>query len=569
MGLSRAQLRIWMTSCGLALLAAATTATMAADGRQGAEIAGALTSHAAEQREWALDRLIEIPDPDPLVLQRIAGLLDDRDGYVAGKAATALSRLGADAFTTIDEILEHGTAQQRWAATLALYQTTADIDRFLPQLTRQLAQGDERLVYASLAALTRLQSRAVPALPALQKLLTHEERQVRRATLETVSGIGPAASGLVPDLAPLLVDAQPELRLAAAAAMRRIVPPKPIAGERLVAYLAWLQEHVPALMRDHHVPGVSIAIIQQGDVRWAQGFGVSDVRRQQPVTTDTIFEACSMSKPILALSALQLMQQGRLDLDTPLTQYLGHDYLRDQPAQGLITARMALTHRTGLPNWRIGYDEMGGPLPVLFSPGSEYTYSGEGMLFLQRALEAVTGMTLDRYAQQGLFAPLGLTHTSYVWTPGIEQDLASGHREDGSFKDRTHYRKANGAYSLYTTPTEYAQLMLTLMRPQSLGDQAFTRSSVDLLLQRAQRVDNGDAVARPGMARSVATYRTLGWSVEVSAEGDIVEHSGSNSSGFRTFGQFNRDKGSGLVIFTNGDNGSRVREAIVAQIGDL
>ena len=57
--------------------------------------------------------------------------------------------------------------------------------------------------------------------------------------------------------------------------------------------------------------------------------------------------------------------------------------------------------------------------------------------------------------------------------------------------------------------------------------------------------------------------------VEVSAEGDIVQHSGSNSSGFRTFGQFNRDKGSGLVIFTNGANGSRVREAILAQIGDL
>ncbi len=239
--------------------------------------------------------------------------------------------------------------------------------------------------------------------------------------------------------------------------MRRIVPPAPIASERLDAYQAWLQEHVPALMREHHVPGVSIAIIQQGRVRWAQGFGVSDVRRQQPVTTDTVFEACSMSKPILALSVLQLLQQGRLDLDTPLTRYLGHDYLRDQPTQDLITARMALTHRTGLPNWRVGYDEMGGPLPLLFAPGSDYSYSGEGMLFLQRALEAITGTTLDRYAQQGLFAPLGLTHTSYVWTPDIEQNLASGHREDGSFKDRTRYRKANGAYSLYTTPTEYAR----------------------------------------------------------------------------------------------------------------
>lgn len=560
-----------MTGRGLclALLAAVATATVAADGTRDADLAAALASPAAERREWALDRLSEAPAADPLLLQQIAGLLDDRDGFVAGKAVSVLGQLGADAFTTIDGMLEHGSAQQRWGATLALYQSTAEIDRFLPQLTRQLAQSDERVVYASLAALTRLQLRAAPALPALQKLLTHEHPEIRRSTLATLAAMGPTARSLVPDVMPLLDDPRLELRLAAATAMQRIVPPAPIAPERLATYLAWLQQHVPALMRQHRVPGVSIAVIQDGGVRWAQGFGVRDARESQPVTTATVFEACSMSKPILALSALQLLQQARLDLDTRLTQYLGHDYLRDQPAQHLITARMALTHRTGLPNWRLGYEEMGGPLPLLFYPGSEYTYSGEGIWFLQQALEAITGMPLDRYAQQGLFAPLGLTHTSYVWTPGIEQDLASGHRDDGTFKDRTRYRKANGAYSLYTTPTEYAQLMLTLLRPQSLGEGAFTPSSVDLLLQRAQRVTDGTAVVRPGLARSVATYTALGWSLEVSAEGDIVQHSGSNSSGFRTFGQFNRAKGSGLVIFTNGDNGTRVREAIVAQIGDL
>jgi len=512
---------------------------------------------------------METPAADPIILQQIAGLLDDRDGYVAGKAVRALGKLGADAFTTIDGMLEHGSAQQRWAATLVLYQSTAGIDRFLPQLTRQLAHSDERVVYASLAALTRLQLRGAPALPALQKLLAHEHQEVRRSALGTLAAIGPAARGLVPDFTPLLDDPELEVRLAAAAAMQRIVPPAPIAHERLATYLAWLQEHVPSLMRQQNVPGVSIAVIQDGRVHWAQGFGVRDARGPQRVTTETVFEACSMSKPILALSALQLLQQERLDLDTPLTQYLGHDYLRDQPAQHLVTARMALTHRTGLPNWRMGYEEMGGPLPLLFFPGSEYTYSGEGIWFLQQALEAIVGMPLDRYAQQGLFAPLGLTRTSYVWTPGIEQDLASGHRDDGTFKYRTRYRKANGAYSLYTTPTEYAQLMLTLMRPQSLGKGAFTQSSVELLLQRAQRVTDGTAVVRPGLARSVATYTALGWGVEVSAEGDIVQHSGSNSSGFRTFGQFNRAKGSGLVIFTNGDNGTRIREAIVAQIGDL
>ena len=95
MGLSRVWLRVCTRGSCLALLAAATTATMAADGRRDAELAAALVSPAAEQREWALDRLIETPDPDPAIQQRIAAMLDDRDLYVAGKAATALSRLDA------------------------------------------------------------------------------------------------------------------------------------------------------------------------------------------------------------------------------------------------------------------------------------------------------------------------------------------------------------------------------------------------------------------------------------------------------------------------------------------
>jgi CubicO group peptidase (beta-lactamase class C family) len=568
MRMSRAWGR-WLAACGLLSLTLVTIPVMAVDRPLDAGVVEALNSGDAAQREAALDRLIESPDADPVIVARVAALLDDRDGYVAGKAATALGRLGTDAFDAVDQVLGQGTAQQRRGAALALYQTEARIDRFLPALTRQLSHPDEQVVYASLAALTRLQSRAAPALPALQRLLGHEHRQVRRAALGCLAAIGPAASGLLPQVAALLQDPQPEVRLAAAAAMRDIAAPTPISDERFDATVAWLQEHVPALMRQHHVPGVSIAIVQRGRVAWTQGFGVSDARSQQPVTTDTIFEACSMSKPVLALSVLQLMQQGRLDLDTPLVEYLGRDYLRDQPGQEQITARMALTHRTGLPNWRMGDDEMGGPLPILFAPGSEYTYSGEGMLFLQRAVEAITGSPLDRFAEQELFAPLDLTHTSYVWSPDIERNLASGHREDSSFKDRSRYRKANGAYSLYTTPTEYARLMLTLMNPPGTGARVFTPASVDLMLRRAQRVDDADAVARPGKARSVATYRALGWSLEVTAEGDIVQHSGSNSTGFRVFGQFNRDKGSGLVIFTNGDQGSRVHQAIVAQIGDL
>jgi len=111
--------------------------------------------------------------------------------------------------------------------------------------------------------------------------------------------------------------------------------------------------------------------------------------------------------------------------------------------------------------------------------------------------------------------------------------------------------------------------MLTLQRPELLGKRALTNASIELMLQRHQRVDDGDAIPRPGLARSVATYRALGWSLDVTPEGDIVEHSGSNSSGFKSFGQFNPAKGSGVVVFANGDGGSRLRAAVIERIGDL
>jgi CubicO group peptidase (beta-lactamase class C family) len=403
----------------------------------------------------------------------------------------------------------------------------------------------------------------------LQALLKQKDADLRWGAIETLAAIGPPAHAAVADIEPFLRDQSAQLRLAAADALRRISPPAPLSEAQLAAQIAWLKENVPRLMRETHVPGVSIAIVQHGAIAWAEGFGVSDVRSGKAVTTQTAFEACSMSKPVLALIAMQLVQEGRLDLDRPLIAYLGHNYLPDQPQHRLITARMALTHRSGLANWREGYDEMGGPLALEFPPGSEYTYSGEGMLFLQRAVEAIAAKPLDSLAIERLFAPLNLVRTSFVWTEAIESDLASGHREDGSYKERTRYRKPNAAYSLYTTPTEYARLMLTLKSPELLGDRALTRASIDQLLQRQLRVDDGDAIARPGRARSVATYRALGWSLDVTPEGDIVEHSGSNSSGFKSFGQFNPAKGSGLVIFTNGEGGYSLRTAIISAIGDL
>jgi CubicO group peptidase (beta-lactamase class C family) len=134
-----------------------------------------------------------------------------------------------------------------------------------------------------------------------------------------------------------------------------------------------LESEVPGLMKQGGVPGMSIALIRDGKTVWLRGFGVKDKKTGEPVETDTVFEAASLSKPVFTYGVLKLVDQGKLNLDTPLSSYLPKPYVPDERA-GEITARLVLSHRTGFPNWR-GSD---GLLPIYFSPGERFSYSGEG-----------------------------------------------------------------------------------------------------------------------------------------------------------------------------------------------
>ena len=117
---------------------------------------------------------------------------------------------------------------------------------------------------------------------------------------------------------------------------------------------------------------MSIGLIRNGKTVWLYGFGVKDKETQAPVQTDTIFEAASLSKPVFTYGVLKLVDQGKLDLDAPLSSYLPKPYVPDERVSK-ITARLVLSHRTGFPNWR-GDDG----LPIYFSPGERFSYSGEG-----------------------------------------------------------------------------------------------------------------------------------------------------------------------------------------------
>ena len=176
-----------------------------------------------------------------------------------------------------------------------------------------------------------------------------------------------------------------------------------------------LSELVPRLMAEHHVPGVGVALIRDGAIVWTGSFGVERAGTLDRVDATTVFEAASMSKPAYTYPFMKLVEEGAIELDTPLVRYLGHDYIEGDTLHRLITARMVLSHTTGFPNWRP--DD--GPLTVDFVPGTQVGYSGEGFQYLQTVVEAVTGQSMAAFTRERLL--------SRVWQ---EQSFVTGRSVD-------------------------------------------------------------------------------------------------------------------------------------------
>jgi CubicO group peptidase (beta-lactamase class C family) len=214
-------------------------------------------------------------------------------------------------------------------------------------------------------------------------------------------------------------------------------------------------------MRKNNVPGVSLALIRGGKIYWLKSFGVKD--GDSPVTKDTIFEAASLSKPVFAYAVLKLADQGKIDIDVPIQDYLDAPYIEGDPRLNKITTRLVLSHRTGFPNWR---PKEG--LTIHFAPGDHFSYSGEGFVFLAKAVERITGQSLKEFMQQMVFTPLGMTSSSYVWRKDYDALTAIGHDKNGKAQNKWKPNDVNPASSLHTTAADYARFMAALLNGEAL-----------------------------------------------------------------------------------------------------
>lgn len=321
-----------------------------------------------------------------------------------------------------------------------------------------------------------------------------------------------------------------------------------------VAHSTTVQTIPPYLEReliDNNITGISIATIHHNRISPVENWGLADKESDRPITDTTLFSAASLSKTVFSYIVMQLVDEHKLDLDTPLYHY-DPEEITDNPQYKLITARIVLSHRTGFPDWR----PKGGKLTISFKPGERFSYSGEGYAYLQKAVESIEKQPLSVIADRRVFQPLGMTHSTYVST--FSPLMAEGYGNDGKRHD-PFSSSGNAAYSLMTTAGDYALFLQAIMNGKSLSTQILQ------IMENPEVTVDADCTYctdHPSGHPSKTLSWALGWGVEKADNHTYLWHWGDNTF-FKAFVYMDPKNKNALVYFTNSENGLAIAPLMI------
>lgn len=328
--------------------------------------------------------------------------------------------------------------------------------------------------------------------------------------------------------------------------------------------------HLRDRMRELNVPGVSIAVIHHGAVEWARGFGVSS-KGGPPVNAETMFQAGAISKPVTAMAALRLVEQGKLSLDADVNTLLTSWKLPSDPvaAGKPVTVRELLTHTAGITVHHFPGYASNEPVPTLVQvlngerpaktpairseavPGAGWKYSGGGYAILQQMLVDVTREPFPRLLRDTILAPIGMTHSTYEQPlpQALQPSAATPYRSDGKpVEGGAHIYPEMAAIGLWTTPTDLARYAIEVEK--SLQGKANHVLSVKMTRQ----------MVTPGMGNW-----GLGLAIDGAASNPYFTYGGLNE-GFQSTLVVYEKSGEGAVVMTNSDNGGRIANEIMHSI---
>lgn len=237
------------------------------------------------------------------------------------------------------------------------------------------------------------------------------------------------------------------------------------------------------LMAQQDVKGMALAVIDKGQIVHVAAYGHRNVERNLPLETDTIMYGASLTKAAFAYMVLQLVDEGKFDLDRPLADYLPkplyayetYEPLAQDERWRRLTARIVLNHGTGLANFY--WLEEDSKIRFHWDPGSRYGYSGQGFYILQLALEQGLGLDINAQMQSRVFDRFAMARTSMRWRPDFAANLADGYKLDNSFEPHDERSNVRAAGSMDTTIADQARLWARIMR----GDGLSPRSRAELV----------------------------------------------------------------------------------------
>lgn len=342
-----------------------------------------------------------------------------------------------------------------------------------------------------------------------------------------------------------------------------ILPAVLVKGE--AAQGAKLADRMAAL----HVPGVSIAVIHDGQIEWARGFGVAKIGGPA-VTSEALFQAASISKPVTAMAALRLVQSGKLDLDTNVNRYLKTWKVPDNEftAKTKVTLRELLTHTAGMTVHGFPGYSSGAPVPTLvqvldgekpansppirvdIAPASMWRYSGGGYVIVQQLLEDVTGEPFPKLMREMVLGPIGMTRSTYEQPLPAARlaEAALPYRQNGeAVAGGPHVYPEMAPAGLWTTPSDLARYAMEVQRS---------------LAGKSNRVISA-ATARQMLTPGMNQWG-LGPGTGGNGEHPYFTHSGANE-GFQC-NLVAYESGDGAAIMTNSDSGGQLAEEILRTI---
>ena len=324
-------------------------------------------------------------------------------------------------------------------------------------------------------------------------------------------------------------------------------------------------------MRALKVPGVSIAIINDGKIEWARAYGVADAGDKRLVSTDTLFQVASISKSVSAAAILRLVQQGKLGLDDDVNSCLLSWKLQGAPGAPapVVTVRQLLSHTGGTTvSGFAGYSPTE-PVPGLQAilngekpansprifvdtpPGQALRYSGGGYTVLQQMVMDVTGQPFDKLMQANVFDPLNMRHSTFAQPlpPHLQANAASAHDKSGAvLPGKWNTYPTLAAAGLWSTPSDLARFVLAI--------------------EHASDGKSGTFLSKPmasAMLTPVLNQYGLGMSLDGRGADARFFHSGVNA-GIRSTMVGYVYKGQGAVILTNSDNGGDLIQELLRGI---